>query len=637
MTRSGRGGVVEGRPYDSPVSERESPHGPASGGSGDPHRTARIPRVESTPGDGSRGGLRARRPWLVGAAVVGLVLVLYVGDLLLSSTDVPRGVAVGGVAIGGMSKPDARALMTEAFAARTARPVSVRAGDTIATVEPAAVGLGVDVGATVERAGEQPLAPWTRIASLFGTRTVDPVSTGTRATIVGALEALRPQLDRAPVEGTVAFRGAEPYAVPSRTGQTVDTAAGADAVLAHWLDPLPVALPVIVTPVTVTREAIEDALRDVARPATLAPLVVVGDGANATLAPAEIGRVLTFVPDPNGGLAPRVDLATCRGLLAPRLEGTETEAKDATFAFAGDTPTVVPAVTGRAVDWERTLAGLVPALGRPADAAPPPTTTRPPAPDGAPQPDPLAPTGRAVGAVYVSTAPEVTTAALEAIGAPVVVGEFETRGFAADSGRNIRRVAEQVDGAAVGAGATFSLNGFTGPRDASQGYVEAGIIDDGAPGRGLGGGISQFATTLYNASYFAGLVDIEHSEHSYYISRYPPGREATVFEGSIDLRFRNDGPTPVLIRTLWTPSTIKVQIYGQKRVEVTSSQGPRFAPTPPGTRDLSDRPTCTASGGVAGFSITDTRTIRDLATGEIRTQARTVRYEPQPAVTCGGT
>ncbi len=237
----------------------------------------------------------------------------------------------------------------------------------------------------------------------------------------------------------------------------------------------------------------------------------------------------------------------------------------------------------------------------------------------------------------MSTPPEVTTAALEAIGAPVVVGEFETRGFAADSGRNIRRVAEQVDGAAVGAGATFSLNGFTGPRDASQGYVEAGIIDDGAPGRGLGGGISQFATTLYNASYFAGLVDIEHSEHSYYISRYPPGREATVFEGSIDLRFRNDGPTPVLIRTLWTPSTIKVQIYGQKRVEVTSSQGPRFAPTPPGTRDLSDRPTCTASGGVAGFSITDTRTIRDLATGEVRTQARTVRYEPQPAVTCGGT
>ncbi|WP_345045874.1 winged helix-turn-helix transcriptional regulator, partial [Georgenia daeguensis] len=88
--------------------------------------------------------------------------------------------------------------------------------------------------------------------------------------------------------------------------------------------------------------------------------------------------------------------------------------------------------------------------------------------------------------------------------------------------------------------------------------------------REVGGGISQFATTLYNASYFSGMKDAGHKEHSYYISRYPAGREATVFQnhdGSsvIDLKFTNDAPTGVVIQTIWTPSSITVRMWGTKR------------------------------------------------------------------------
>ena len=92
------------------------------------------------------------------------------------------------------------------------------------------------------------------------------------------------------------------------------------------------------------------------------------------------------------------------------------------------------------------------------------------------------------------------------------------------------------------AGETFSLNGATEPRNESNGYVEAGIISEGHASRGVGGGVSQVATTLYNAAYFAGMTDVTHKPHSFYISRYPPGREATVFEGAIDMKFRNDAP-----------------------------------------------------------------------------------------------
>ena len=59
---------------------------------------------------------------------------------------------------------------------------------------------------------------------------------------------------------------------------------------------------------------------------------------------------------------------------------------------------------------------------------------------------------------------------------------------------------------------TFSLNAATNPRTAATGYVEAGIIKNGRPARGMGGGVSQLATTLFNAAYFAGMVDVEHQE-----------------------------------------------------------------------------------------------------------------------------
>ncbi len=108
---------------------------------------------------------------------------------------------------------------------------------------------------------------------------------------------------------------------------------------------------------------------------------------------------------------------------------------------------------------------------------------------------------------------------------------------------NIHTIANIVNGAIVMPGATFSLNKFVGPRDTKRGFVEAPMIEDGLFEDSVGGGISQFATTMYNAVFFAGLKDITHTPHSYYISRYPAGREATVSYPEPNLIFQNDEPT----------------------------------------------------------------------------------------------
>ena len=222
---------------------------------------------------------------------------------------------------------------------------------------------------------------------------------------------------------------------------------------------------------------------------------------------------------------------------------------------------MTPSQDGRGVDYDATLKDLLAVLTKTGDE-------------------------RKITAVYAAQPAKLTTEQLNGLGIIGVIGEFTTGGFAQDSGRNIKRAAEVINGMIVKPGETFSLNGATEPRDAAHGYVEAGIISDGHASRGVGGGVSQVATTLYNAAYFAGMTDVTHKPHSFYISRYPPGREATVFEGAIDLKFSNDSPTGVIIQTAWTPTSLTVRLYGTKRYDVTSATGPRTNPTEPTKVDI---------------------------------------------------
>jgi VanW like protein len=147
-----------------------------------------------------------------------------------------------------------------------------------------------------------------------------------------------------------------------------------------------------------------------------------------------------------------------------------------------------------------------------------------------------------------------------------------------DRNINIDLIADMVDGAVVQPGEVFSLNDHVGPRTIEKGFVPAGAIIGGVvyccdhPAN-IGGGTSQFATTLYNAVFFGGYEDVYHRPHSLYFSRYPMGREATLSYPGPDVRFRNDTVYPLVIRTGHTATSVTVQIYGdneERRIETTT-------------------------------------------------------------------
>ncbi|WP_070377415.1 VanW family protein [Rhodococcus sp. WMMA185] len=586
------------------VPTADSPTGPTVG------IEAQVPQTASA----SEPAATTRPPWAkiaaIAGAVIAVIAIAYVADLAMSSGKIPRGVTVAGVDVGGSTREAAAATLEAQVGPRVDQPVTVQAGDVSAELVPAAAGLGVDWEATLDRADSQPLNPFTRLASFFFTDEIGVVSTRDDAAMTAAIDDLRGQTDREPREGDVVFEDAAPVPVDPLTGQTLDGEGASAALTERWAFGQTVELPVDVVPVTVTREGVQRALDEIATPAVSADLVFAGrDGEAATLQREQVGAVLGFEPDGNGGLKPTYNLEAATDILAPQLESTEVEPKDATIALSGGSPTVVPAVVGDLVQWPQTLQEL-PELLR-------------------------SNVSRTADAIYGEVEPALTTEDAQALGVKEVISEFTTSGFSAASGTNIRLAAAQINGALIKPGDTFSMNDYTGPRGTAQGYVESGIINYGRPDTAVGGGVSQVATTLYNAAYFAGMEDVEHTEHSYYISRYPEAREATVFEGAIDLKFRNTSDTGVLIEAIGGSSDLTVRMWGTKTVDVQSITGNRTRPTQPETITLPAGDHCIPSGGAPGFTTSDTRVISDHATGrEISRNTRTVRYDPVPVVKC---
>lgn len=556
-------------------------------------------------------GQQTGKGWRITLGViVGLLLIVgiaYTWDVIANQGKVPRATSVGGVDISSMERTAAVEKLERELGDVETKPVNVTSGEKSSQLVPAESGLTLNYQKAVDGIPDASYNPVTRLFSFVKATKEIPVAVDIDDTALdGALERVKNELSFAPKDGMLELNNGQLKVTKPVLGQTVEPDDLKNSITENWLDPAGVEVePVEVEP-AINDDAIE-AMRtgDVAK-ALDNPLTINGENNVAgTLRKDEIAQFVS-IEAKDAKLELKVDTPKAQQLFEERMDGAQVPGQNAKISFSGDKMNVTPSVDGSIIDWEKTMKDF----------------------DKRVKGD-----ERTWDADYKPDPAEYTTEMAEKATFNDTVSEFSTGGFSGASGENIRRVAAQVDGAVVNPGETFSLNGYTGPRGTAQGYVESGIIINGHSGTAVGGGISQFATTLYNAAYFAGFEDVAHTPHSYYISRYPAGREATVYEGSIDLQFKNTTNTPVRIETDFGGGKITVRFKGVKTYNVESVNNGRWATTQPTRMSVGEN--CSPSSGAPGFTTSDTRIIKDLSGREISRETTTTVYDPQPIVSCG--
>ncbi len=344
------------------------------------------------------------------------------------------------------------------------------------------------------------------------------------------------------------------------------------------------------------------------------PVTLGFDGKSLTLTPAEFAPLLSMKAE-GGSLVPAVKAKKLTALAKDEI-GDAGAPVDATVKLIDGRPRIVKGKPGLTYAPPDVASALVTAAA--ADAGSREQAVKP-----------------------TKTKPDFTTKDAKALGIRRKVSSFTTYyPYAAYRNVNIPRAAVLVNGTLLKPGETFSLNDTVGERTVANGFTTGFIISNGLFAEDLGGGVSQMATTTFNAMFFAGLKDVEHKPHSFFIDRYPEGREATVAWGSVDLRFKNDTPYGVLIQANVTPATasssgvVTVSMWSTKFWDITTSTSARYNLTSPKTRTLNTE-NCVPNEGYGGFEVDVKRFFRKPGQSAlVRDESFHTTYIPADTVIC---
>lgn len=571
--------------------------------------TSAGPRTATT---GRRGVVLA-----LGGGLLGLVAVLYAVAYLVVGDGLPARAEVGGVAVGGLGREEAIDKLARELQARESAPIPVAVDGSTDRVRPTDAGLAVDHARSIDLAGgRRSLDPRRLARALAGGGPSQVVVSVDEDRLAAAVRDLAGRVDREPANAALSYDKTTVRLKQSRVGITVKQQEAAAALV----DRFPAGGDPVVLPVDVVRPEVDDTdaervADEVARPAVAAPVQLRVGGRPGSITPTMIAKSLSF-PVRDGELRPQLNAGRLRRLAEPALRDAGLKKpRDATVRLVGNRPRVVPAVDGTEVTAANLKQAVEPAL----------TRTR---------------KGRVVRVPVTAAAAKFSTADARALGITEVTGRFTTRfPYLAYRNVNIGRAAELINGTLLEPGEVFSLNRVVGERTRANGFTEGYIISGGKFRKELGGGVSQVATTTFNAMFFAGLKDVQHQPHTLYIDRYPPGREATVAWPNLDLKFQNDTSRGVLVQASVEKAapgrqgSITVTMWSTKSYDKVVSTTPARSRVTTG-RDLTDdSPNCEAQEPVAGFDVSYSRLFyRDGRV--VRREHFSWRYAPTDRVRC---
>jgi vancomycin resistance protein YoaR len=563
-----------------------------------------------------------RRPLRVAAWVAGgLAAALFASAVAFAGSrdEIAPGVRIAGVAVGGLESSDAETLLARKAARSASVPIVFTAGRTRWSLRPEQLDLRADWRRAVADARAAGDAPWLfrgvkRLeVRLFGAE-VQPRADVYEPALRFYVDRMADAVRLAPQNAAIVLRDLRPAIVPSRNGRALDPRRAERVIVASLAGfsrrsvPLPVRER---SPAVTTRDL--DAVADDVRTALSAPVRFGYNGAHWRIHPRELATFLLLPREGRSKL--RIGGPEARSYFARLSRAVDRKPRKADYAVtAGGRIEVVPGASGRELDVAATEEALLAAA--------------------------VSPDERNAGLVVRTVEPELTTREARSYRITRVLSSFATP-YAGDADRikNLQLAVSLLDGTLIAPGDPFSFNDVVGPRTKERGFRPAPIIMNGEYEEGVGGGVSQVATTVFNAAWEAGLKITERTAHDLYISRYPLGRDATVNFPDIDLQFMNDTGNWLFMRAVSGETGIAVTLLGAPTErKVVSNAGPLREVGPPRVKKILDptlfeRQRVVVEDGEPARSITVTRKVTEGGkvlysetwTTTYRSEAKTVR------------
>lgn len=564
----------------------------------------RASREKTHLGDGGRIAL------IAGGVLAG-VAAFYAGMIVGSGSDVPANTTVLGVQIGGMTAPEAEAVLERRIGPRAAAPLSLNAYESGVVIPAEEAGLSFDAAATVSEATGRLYNPLALIQRIFAPVEVAPVIAVDEAELTAAVEQFAETVDSAPVEPTVSYDGMTPVFEYGAAGRSIDVPGSVERIRESYLGSgSEVALIEVEVPPAISDDRVDEFVQGFATTAVSAPVRVEAEDAIASIQPEQIAETLSFTPT-GDTFTPTLDGEFLHGVIEKDLKMVEGGGKDATFEIVDGVPVVVPHVMARGVASEDLGAAVIEAIAQTGDA-------------------------RVATVAVTVREPELTTEDAGQIGVKELVSTFTQSVPTIEyMQHNLALAAKYINGTLLMPGDVFSMNGKTENRNPKNGYMEGYVIGPGGIfEKALGGGLSAATTTTFSAAFYAGLEIVELHQHSRYISRYQPGVEATVAWGAFDMKFKNNTQNAIFITASTTDSTMTVSMYGTKEYDAIESEiGSWFNIRKP-AKVYNESEPCSPQGGIQGFDVGYDRVFYNDG-AEVKRESYSASYLSAPEVICG--
>jgi len=515
-----------------------------------------------------------------------------------------------------MSPTQAEAAIRAALPDAAAGALTLRLGDSTATIPYSQIERDYDMNAMLDRALRvgRDGSVIDELRTLNHASNIEQSVTWNNDALSQAVQTAVAKAEIAPSDAAISRDGAGYVVVPAQAGRSFDAQAAYSTAVAQLIDPSAVNASVsqdgtAVPPLVSTEQA--QAAVDQVDAAAGSSLALAADGKSVTIPSDVLRGWVRLVPGSAAGTwSVAIESAPIAIYVDDLKEQVDVPFKNASYTFKGPgKAAVVPAEDGQVIEPAAAVATVVDALNARAAGTAQPT----------------------VNIAVSATTPEFSSAEAQSLVTRIKrlgrwTTHFQVSAFNA-FGVNIRRPAQLINGTVVEPGAQFDFIDATAPFTKRNGYSDGAAIvhgeikEDGV----IGGGLCSASTTLFNAVARAGFQIDERHNHAFYISRYPVGLDATIWSngrGGKSMKFTNDSQYPVLIKSSYSPGRVTFEVWGVPDGRKAKFAAPKVSKLKVAsnyvvyTNDLPPGKIHQAEFRSNGFLAAVTRTVRD-ANGNI--------------------